>query len=109
MTARHVPLRTCTGCRQERPKREMVRVVRRPDGAVVVDVTGRTPGRGAYVCPSHDCWSQALRGSLARVLRTQIRETDLIELRQAAATYEEAVVAMAGSSKEDRLDDPKGT
>ena len=58
---RHVPLRQCVACRQMRPKRELVRVVRTPSGEVRVDATGKVSGRGAYVCPSPECADQALR------------------------------------------------
>lgn len=59
--SRHVPLRQCVACRQMRPKREMVRVVRTPSGEIRVDATGKVSGRGAYVCPSPECADQALR------------------------------------------------
>ncbi len=91
MKPRHVPLRTCAGCRQQHGKREMVRVVHSADGAVQVDPTGKVAGRGAYVCPRAECWTAALRtGSLARVLKTSIGESDLVELkRYAASTFEQ--------------------
>jgi predicted RNA-binding protein YlxR (DUF448 family) len=87
MKPRHVPIRTCAGCRQERPKREMVRVVRTPEGSVVVDQTGKGAGRGAYLCPSFDCWDRALRGSLAHTLKAEISASDRAQLERAAATY----------------------
>ena len=88
MRPRHVPVRTCVGCRQERPKRDMVRVVRTPEGNVVVDPTGKRSGRGAYLCPSFDCWSWALqRGSLAHTLKTEISAEDRAELERAAEAY----------------------
>ena len=80
MKPRHVPLRTCTGCRQGHPKREMTRVVRTPSGTVVVDSTGKLSGRGAYVCPRRSCWDSALHGSLARVLKIEIEPGDRTEL-----------------------------
>lgn len=58
---RHVPLRTCIACRQSRPKRELIRVVRTPDGQVVLDPTGKKSGRGAYLCARRACWEPALR------------------------------------------------
>lgn len=76
MKPRHVPVRTCAGCRQERPKREMIRVVRTPAGAVVVDTTGKVPGRGGYVCPLDACWQVARRGSLERLLKASIEPND---------------------------------
>lgn len=58
---RHYPLRTCVGCRTERQKRDFLRVVRAPDGTVVIDHSGRAPGRGAYLCADGSCWSRALK------------------------------------------------
>lgn len=60
--ARHVPMRTCVGCRQVRAKREMMRVVRAPDGSVHVDPTGKRSGRGAYLCPREECLEAARKG-----------------------------------------------
>jgi predicted RNA-binding protein YlxR (DUF448 family) len=68
VTGDRAPRRTCVGCRQVRAKAELVRLVRRPDGTVVVDARG--PGRGAYVCPDEACIRQALkRGRLAQAFR----------------------------------------
>ena len=51
MKERKVPLRKCAGCGESKPKKELVRVVRAPDGTVSLDLVGKKPGRGAYVCP----------------------------------------------------------
>ncbi|HLH20980.1 MAG TPA: YlxR family protein [Chloroflexota bacterium] len=88
MTARprHVPMRTCVGCRQEQPKRELVRVVRTPEGAVVVDTTGKANGRGAYLCRRPECWTAALRRNLlAGALRGPLTADDLAALREYGA------------------------
>ena len=85
MKPRHVPIRTCTGCREEHPKRELVRVVRTPGGPVVVDLSGKAPGRGAYVCRRPECWDTALRGSLAHVLKTTLTAVDRAALERFAA------------------------
>ncbi len=50
-----VPLRQCMGCGEHRPKSELVRIVRAPDGSVSIDKTGKKAGRGAYICPSTKC------------------------------------------------------
>ena len=52
-------MRMCVGCREMKPKRELLRVVRSPEGEVSFDLTGRKPGRGAYVCPNADCLKRA--------------------------------------------------
>ncbi len=68
-----IPLRQCLGCREMKPKPELVRVVRSPEGAVSVDLRGKAPGRGAYVCRSADCLKKALRSkALGRALGVEI-------------------------------------
>lgn len=61
MKPRRIPLRKCTGCGEMKPKKELVRVVKSPAGAVSLDLTGRAPGRGAYVCPRRECLAAARR------------------------------------------------
>ena len=58
---RRLPERSCVACRTTRPKRDLVRVVRTPDGTVTVDPSGRAPGRGAYLCRDAACWDVAAR------------------------------------------------
>jgi predicted RNA-binding protein YlxR (DUF448 family) len=58
---RHVPMRTCVACKQSKPKRELLRVVRTPDGHVLLDATGKRSGRGAYLCARLSCWQDALK------------------------------------------------
>lgn len=66
----HVPIRTCLGCRRRRPKSDLVRLVRRADGAVVPDAGIGLPGRGAYVCAEIRCVERALKtGKLTHALR----------------------------------------
>lgn len=59
MRTKKVPLRMCTGCGEMKPKKELVRVVKSPEGDISLDLTGRKPGRGAYVCPKLDCLKSA--------------------------------------------------
>ncbi|MCR4616161.1 MAG: YlxR family protein [Clostridiales bacterium] len=59
MHERKVPLRKCTGCNEMKPKRELVRVVRSPEGEISLDLTGKKPGRGAYVCKDPECLKMA--------------------------------------------------
>ncbi|MDD7221203.1 MAG: YlxR family protein [Eubacteriales bacterium] len=56
-----IPLRQCLGCREMKPKRELIRAVRSPEGEISLDFKGRKPGRGAYVCPNADCLKKARR------------------------------------------------
>ncbi|HKF36458.1 MAG TPA: YlxR family protein [Ktedonobacteraceae bacterium] len=58
---KHVPLRTCVSCRQTKPKRELLRVVRTPDGHIQVDAIGKKSGRGAYLCARLSCWEDAIK------------------------------------------------
>ena len=59
---RKIPLRVCIGCQEKKPKKELVRIVRTPSGDVVLDLTGKKPGRGAYICPLQTCLKQAIKG-----------------------------------------------
>ena len=56
-----IPQRQCMGCRERKPKKEMIRIVRSPEGDVNLDFSGKRNGRGAYICPSPDCLKKALR------------------------------------------------
>ncbi len=58
---KHVPLRTCISCKETKPKRELLRIVRTPDGHVLMDATGKKSGRGAYLCAKRSCWENALK------------------------------------------------
>lgn len=61
MKQRKQPVRMCSGCGESKPKRELIRVVKTPDGAILLDKTGRVGGRGAYVCPDVECLKKARR------------------------------------------------
>ncbi len=68
-----IPMRQCLGCREMKPKRELLRVVRSPEGEVSLDTRGKKPGRGAYVCPNEDCLKRAVKTrALSRALETEI-------------------------------------
>ena len=87
---KHVPQRTCVVCRSERGKRELVRIVRTPDGEVHVDLTGKVAGRGAYLCKARPCWQgQALGHKLNAALKTTITEQDMAALRAYAEALPE--------------------
>lgn len=59
MKPRKIPMRFCLGCQESKPKKELVRIVRSPEGEFSVDTTGKKPGRGAYICPSAECFEKA--------------------------------------------------
>ena len=69
----HVPIRTCLGCGQQRPNKELVRIVLK-DGALTIDEKGGLPGRGAYLCHQAECVDRLLkkRGRLSHVLRASV-------------------------------------
>lgn len=73
MKIKKIPQRTCLGCKAVKPKKEMVRIVRTPDGEAIVDPTGKKAGRGAYICPSPECLEKAFKGAvLAQALEFEI-------------------------------------
>lgn len=69
------PMRQCLGCREMMPKKELLRVVRSPEGEVTLDFRGKAPGRGAYVCHNMDCLKKAIRSrALERAFGVPIPE-----------------------------------
>jgi len=58
---RKVPLRKCLGCNEMKPKKELIRIVRSPEGTVDIDKVGKAPGRGCYICPSLQCLEAAIK------------------------------------------------
>ncbi|MEW6085082.1 MAG: YlxR family protein [Chloroflexota bacterium] len=76
---KHVPQRTCVGCREVLPKRQMIRIVRTADG-VKVDSTGKFAGRGAYLHDRRECWERGMKGALAHALKTDLTEEDRTRL-----------------------------
>ena len=68
-----IPQRQCMGCRERKAKRELIRVVRTPEGAVTLDFGGKMNGRGAYLCPNPECLKKAIRAkALDRSLEVEI-------------------------------------
>ncbi len=72
---RKIPLRQCLGCNEHKPKRELIRVVRSPEGVVSLDLVGKKPGRGAYICRDLACLKKVRKsGRLARSLSCEITD-----------------------------------
>ena len=72
---RKIPMRLCVGCREMKPKMELIRVVRSPEGEVSLDPTGKKAGRGAYCCYQAECLRRALKQrQLDRALETKLTE-----------------------------------
>lgn len=76
---KHVPKRTCVGCRTVLPKRQLVRIVRSA-GGVQVDPTGKLAGRGAYLHDCRACWERGLKGALAQALKIELSADDRARL-----------------------------
>ncbi len=79
---KHIPQRTCVGCRETLPKRQLVRIVRSTDGSARIDSTGKMAGRGAYLHDQRSCWERGLKGALARALKTEINAEDRARLEE---------------------------
>lgn len=76
-----IPMRKCLGCQQMLPKRELIRVVRSPEGELSLDAKGKKPGRGAYICHNADCLKKAVRSKgIERSLEVSVPEELLNEL-----------------------------
>lgn len=70
-----IPMRQCVGCKEMKPKKELLRVVRTPDGVIDLDPTGKRSGRGAYICPQVECLAKAVKQKgLERALEQPISE-----------------------------------
>ena len=79
---KHIPQRTCIICRETKNKRELIRVVRTPEGAVFVDKTGKANGRGAYVCRQSSCYEQGLKKErLAQALNVKLSPDEIVALQ----------------------------
>lgn len=83
MVVKRVPLRTCVQCQQVRPKRELIRLVRTPNGEIQIDERGKVAGRGAYLCRNQACWENAIaRDRLDYALKTKLSPEDKERLLQ---------------------------
>ena len=90
MRRKHIPQRTCIGCREVKAKRDMVRVVHTPEGMVVIDETGKRNGRGAYLCRRRACWEAVLKGNqLGNALNAEIGSAERELLQNYLASLNE--------------------
>jgi len=100
--AKHVPLRTCVQCRQVRSKRELIRIVRTPEGTIEMDERGKAAGRGAYLCRNRTCWEDAIRHErLEHALKTTLSAADKKRLLE----YGQQLPCLAEASPEERNTD----
>ncbi|MBA2677914.1 MAG: YlxR family protein [Ktedonobacteraceae bacterium] len=99
---KHQPLRTCVACRDTKTKRELLRVVRTPDGHVLIDAGGKKSGRGAYLCAKLSCWQKALKEKrLEQQFEIAISEEDRKGLDDYIATLpqDDVLAAQAQAGK----------
>ncbi|MCQ6265832.1 YlxR family protein [Fictibacillus sp. WQ 8-8] len=83
MKTRKIPMRKCVACQEMKPKKELVRVVRSPEGEVFVDRTGKKSGRGAYLCNQASCFALAKKkGSLSNQLKAPVTDDVFSELEK---------------------------
>jgi len=76
-----VPLRMCVGCREMKPKKELIRIVRTPEEKIAIDPTGKRAGRGAYVCPNRVCVQKAIKArSIERALQCSLAKEVIEDL-----------------------------
>ena len=92
---KHVPMRTCAGCREVTGKRQMVRIVRTPNG-IEIDTTGKKAGRGMYLHRDPVCWQKGINGAIGRALRIELTEAD----RELLTAYLELLTNEQGSGGE---------
>lgn len=73
MSTKKIPMRMCTACREMKPKRELVRIVKTPEDEIKLDLTGKLNGRGAYICKNCECLKKVEKtGALSRAFSCQV-------------------------------------
>ena len=78
-----IPMRQCLGCNEHKPKKELIRVVRGPEGEISLDFNGKKSGRGAYICPSESCFKKARKSNrIAHTLECSIPEEIYDEMQK---------------------------
>ena len=89
MAIKKIPQRKCLGCNQSKDKKELIRVVRNAEGEISIDMTGKKPGRGAYICNDVNCLKAARKGKrLERAFETQISDEIYDRLEQEITSHE---------------------
>jgi len=81
--SKKIPYRTCVGCQGKKPKRELLRIIRTPQGMIEIDVTGKKSGRGAYLCYNIACFQEAIKKKrLGKALKVEL-STEIIRTLEA--------------------------
>jgi len=91
MKKKKIPIRLCLSCRLRKEKKLLVRIVASNPGEIEIDMTGKKPGRGAYVCPNHECIAKLTRQLLSSTLKTEVTQEDLQELKKAIGILTESL------------------
>ena len=87
MKSKKVPMRLCVGCGEMQPKKELIRVLKDAEGAILLDFTGKKSGRGAYLCKNMDCFAAAKKGHrLERSFGCRVAEEVYKEMEDALQT-----------------------
>lgn len=90
MSTKKIPMRMCTACREMKPKRELVRIVKTPEGSIKLDLTGKLNGRGAYICKSVQCLQKAQKaGALSRAFSCEISKEIFEQLEKEIGSIEQ--------------------
>lgn len=83
MKVKKIPQRMCLGCQEMKPKKELIRVAKNAEGIIKVDLTGKAPGRGAYICKSQECLEKAIKSKrFERAFETKISDEIFLRLRE---------------------------
>jgi predicted RNA-binding protein YlxR (DUF448 family) len=98
---KHVPQRTCIGCQAVLPKKTLIRIVRTAEG-VKVDLTGKAPGRGAYIHGVRSCWEKAVKGPVSHALKTELSIEDKQTLLAFSQTLPDESQLLDNSSAENK-------
>ncbi|MNH93786.1 hypothetical protein D3C87_208810 [compost metagenome] len=102
MKPRKIPLRKCVACQQMMPKKQLIRVVRTPEDEVLIDLSGKKSGRGAYLCGQVSCFKLAHKNrALDRALKTTVKPEIYEQLARDFIAVEDEFTAMANQESDD--------
>lgn len=106
MKTRKIPLRKCVACQQMMPKKQLIRVVKTPESEIMIDLSGKKSGRGAYLCGQVDCFKLAMKNrSLDRALKSQVGAEIYEQLSRDFIAVEDEFNSLQNSSDEEDEDD----
>jgi predicted RNA-binding protein YlxR (DUF448 family) len=90
MAEKKIPMRKCLGCGEMKPKKELIRAVKSPEGEISLDLTGKKSGRGAYICKNSACLKKAIKSKrIQSNLEVEIPESVTIELEKELTSNEQ--------------------